>query len=187
MFRRKIKVKDNMFVKKIEEFLGTEIYQNPKKGELTPEELAAFRYALGEHMVNLFDPFLIERIGINDLFCPLYSVLTIKNDDNSYLRCNQISNYSNVVPLLNQRLIFFTTKKRVIKSIRVYIPSPDDNILHLNYLKPEFIDQHFDFKDVKFFVQNDGNIVNELNWSKEFFAFTNQKVEKSTIVLNYAP
>lgn len=186
MFKRKIKLRDSRVIEKIEEFLGESLYGVNSSEVLTPEELYALRYSFGDYKININSINSISRIRINDLFCPKYVILTMKLENGSFITADTIASQKNVIPLLNQRLLLFAMNDGTIESIRVYIPSYDDITLDLSNLVQSYVDAHFDFSDINFYVQDD-KITNQMDWSKEFFAHTNQKVGNSTIVLHYAP
>ena len=111
----------------------------------------------------------------------------LKNDDDIFDICSK----------LNERIIFltFSNKGKYIEQIYVYLPSKKDTMLFVNdgcigNNTEEFItDLAKKCPDlIRYHSQEEKPIITpELDYSKEFFTFTNLKINNSTVTFHYVP
>ena len=201
MFKRKyVKISSEKVTQKIEDFLICEGWCE----NLNPIELYAFRYALDGMKIDIKDPYIIERIGLNDIPSTFNSSKFIIFSENDNYGVKNDVDFLDVCSNLDKRMIFiiFSDNKKYIEEICIYLPSYEDTTLVINgiyHLSNDMCvaDSEEDFikdlsnhnKDlIKYYLQDDAIIqFDDLKFEKEFFVFTNLNIEKSTIIFHYIP
>ena len=95
---------------------------------------------------------------------------------------------NNWVQRITQRLMFFKDVSIKNFSIKLYIPSKKDTIIQFSNKDEHVSLLHNAFKggEIHHIVVDD-EITHELDFGKEFFAFTNYNIGNSTIVIHYVP
>lgn len=200
MFKRKIKISSEDVIQRIEDFLLGEVSNE----RLEPNELYAFRYALGGMKIDINNPSIIKRIGLNDIPNTLHSSKFIIFSENGKYGVKSDHAILDICSSLDKRMIFliFANNSEYIEQICIYLPSREDTSLFITgiYLLKNDVcvaDSEKDFirdlsnynKDlIKYHFQDDAIVsTGNLDYSKEFFLFTNLDIDGSTITFHYIP
>ena len=203
MFKRKyVKISSEKVLEKIENFLIEQDYDE----RLPPKALYAFRYLIKELNVDIENSSLVQTIGLTDIKNAVQSSSYVIYSDEGLWSKRELEILT-VCKKLTQSMIFICTNKDedklpYVEHIYIYQPVKEDCSLPINgiYYDEEDIccdDSEKGFlrdlekeypNTIKFHLQ-DGIIVglDNLDYNKEFFSFTNLDIEGSTITFHYVP
>jgi len=194
--KRNVPISSEKVIQKMERFLN----KNGGYERLSPIELYAFRYAFGSMDININNPSIIERIGLNDILTTFNSSNYILLSDSNSYAMKRDESLTEICSKLNERMIFVEffsgRKERYIGKIYVYIPSEEDTMLFINNMRYKNGEESFiidlekhDKSLFKYHLQDEKIVyaLAELNFSKEFFSFTNLNIEGSTVTFHYVP
>jgi len=196
--KRNVPIGSEKMVEKLEDFLQ-------RKGwceRLEPTELYAFRYALGSMKININNPSIIKRIGLNDIPSAFKSSKYIIFSENGKYGVKSEDDILDIRSNLDKRIIFFnffSHEGDKIEQIYIYLPSKKDTTLFINNTTFSIDNAFIECKELianyagydkffKYHLQDEKILTpSELNYDKEFFSFTNLDIEGSTITFHYVP
>ena len=201
MFKRKyVKISSEKVTQKIEGFLCVEGWSET----LSPIELYAFRYGLNDMKIDINNPFIIERIGLNDIPSIFKSSKFIIFSENDKYGVKSDDDILEICSNLDKRMIFviFSEDNKYIEQICIYLPYTEDTSLFIKGIydiandvcvadsEEIFIrDLSSRNKDlIKYHFQDNAIVsIDNLNFEKEFFSFTKLDINGSTITFHYVP